>query len=226
VAAPSDNSINAPSTNSSDHTGEGVIIDIGTGDGRFVYQSARRNPNKFYIGIDPNTRPLEKISEKIHRKPAKGGAPNVLFIQSAIEDLPDELNGVANEVHVHFPWGSLLRAVVVGDVALLRNLRRICAADALLEVVIGIDPVRDKSELERLGVQPLTVEIVDDVLVPNYGAAGFQIIERGIISASEWPEFETSWAKRLQGNEQRPITYLIARASDRASSSINAEGVG
>ena len=212
MVVPFDNWIKAPSTNSSDHTGEGVIIDIGTGDGRYVYQSARRNPNKFYIGIDPNTRPLEKISEKIHRKPAKGGAPNVLFIQSAIEDLPEELNGVANEVHVHFPWGSLLRAVATGDVALLQNLRRICAEDALLEVVIGIDPVRDKSELERLGVKPLTLEVIDNVLVPNYAAAGFEIIERGVIAASEWPALETSWAKRLQGNEQRPITYLIARA--------------
>jgi len=198
-----------------------VIIDIGTGDGRFVYQSARRNPNKFYIGIDPNVRPLEKISEKIHRKPSKGGSPNVMFIQAAVENLPPELDAVADEVHVHFPWGSLLRAVVVGDVALLQNLRRICAADALLEVVIGIDPVRDKSEHERLGLQPLTLEIVDAVLVPNYAAAGFEIIERGVIAASEWPEFETSWAKRLQGNEQRPLTYLIACAS-----SINAEGVG
>src|ERR1043166_1451856 len=116
VAVPSDNWIKVPSTNSSAHTGEGVIIDIGTGDGRFVYQSARRNPNKLYIGIDPNTRPPQKNSEKITRKPAKGGAPNVLFIQSAIEDLPEELNGVANEVHVHFPWGSLLRAVATGDV--------------------------------------------------------------------------------------------------------------
>ena len=213
MVAPSDNSIKAPSTNSLNHTGEGVIIDIGTGDGRYVYQSARRNPNKFYIGIDPNTRPLEKISEKIHRKPAKGGASNVLFIQSAIEDLPEELNGVANEVHVHFPWGSLLRAVATGEVALLENVRRICAEDALLEVVIGIDPVRDKSEIERLGVKPLTLEVVDTVLVPNYAAAGFEIIERGIIAASEWPALETSWAKRLQGNEQRPITYLIARAA-------------
>ena len=221
MVAPSDNLINTPSTRFSDHTGEGVIIDIGTGDGRYVYQSARRNPNKFYIGIDPNTRPLEKISEKIHRKPAKGGAPNVLFIQSAIEDLPEELNGVANEVHVHFPWGSLLRAVATGDVVLLQNLRRICEEDALLEVVIGIDPVRDKTELERLGMEPLTLEVVDVVLVPNYAAAGFEIIERGVIAASEWPALETSWAKRLQGNEQRPITYLIARALR-----INAEGVG
>ena len=212
MVAPSDNSINEPSTNSLDHTGEGVIIDIGTGDGRYVYQSARRNPNKFYIGIDPNTRPLEKISEKIHRKPAKGGAPNVLFVQSAIEDLPDELNGVANEVHVHFPWGSLLRAVATGDVTLLRNVRRICADEALLEVVIGIDPVRDKSELERLGLKPLTIEIINHDLLPNYAAAGFEIIERGIIEAARWPALETSWAKRLQGNEQRSMTYLIARA--------------
>ena len=213
MAAPSDNSIKAPSTNSSDDTGEGVIIDIGTGDGRFVYQSARLNPNKLYIGIDPNARPLEKISEKIHRKPAKGGAPNVLFIQAAVEDLPDELNGVADEVHVHFPWGSLLRAVATGDVALLRNLRRICSQGALLEVVIGLDPERDQTEIDRLGLTSLSIEFIDRQLAPNYRDAGFEMRERGILSASEWPEFNTSWAKRLHGNEQRSITYLIAHAT-------------
>jgi 16S rRNA (adenine(1408)-N(1))-methyltransferase len=212
VAVPPDNWIKAPSTNSSDHTGEGVIIDIGTGDGRFVYQSARQNPNKFYIGIDPNARPLEKISEKIHRKPAKGGAPNVLFIQSAVEDLPTELDGVADELHVHFPWGSLLRAIATGDAAVLQNLRRICSTGALLEVVIGLDPERDQSEIERLGLTPLSLKFIDDELIPKYAAAGFETIERGILSASEWPELKTSWSRRLQGNERRTITYLIARA--------------
>ena len=212
MAAPTDNWIKAPSTDSSDHTGEGVIIDIGTGDGRFVYQSARQNPNKFYIGIDPNARPLEKISEKIYRKPAKGGAPNVLFIQSAVEDLPPELDGVADELHVHFPWGSLLRAVATGDVAMLQNLSRICSPGALLEVVIGLDPARDQTEIDRLGLPSLSLEFIDKQLVPNYGAVGFEVIERGVLAASEWPEFNTSWAKRLQGNESRAITYLIARA--------------
>ena len=212
MAVPSDNSTSTPSTNLSHHTGEGVIIDIGTGDGRFVYQSARRNPNKFYIGIDPNTRPLEKISEKIYRKRAKGGASNVLFVQAAVEDLPSELDGVADEVHVHFPWGSLLRAVATGDEAVLRNLRRICAVDAVLEIVIGIDPVRDQSEIERLQLHQLSLEFIDRELAAKYAVAGFQITERGILSASEWPEFETSWAKRLKGNERRPVTYLIACA--------------
>jgi 16S rRNA (adenine(1408)-N(1))-methyltransferase len=212
VAAPSDNSIETPLKNLSPLTGEGVIIDIGTGDGRFVYQSARQNPNKFYIGIDPNVRPLEKISEKIHRKPAKGGAPNVLFIQAAVEDLPSELDGVADEIHVHFPWGSLLRAVANGNSGVLTNLRRICAEGALLEVVMGLDPARDQTEIERLGLKPLTLEFIDQELAPAYAAVGFEVIERGVIKASEWPEFNTSWAKRLQGNEQRVITYLIARA--------------
>ena len=111
-------------------TREGVVIDIGTGDGLFVYQSARLNPRKFYIGVDANPRPLEKISEKIHRRPQQCGVPNALFVQAAVESLPQELDGVADEVHVHFPWGSLLRAVAVGDGVVLRNLRRICATDA------------------------------------------------------------------------------------------------
>jgi len=55
-------------------TGEGIVIDIGTGDGRFVSAAARANPNKFFIGIDANTKPLEKPSIKATRKPAKGVA--------------------------------------------------------------------------------------------------------------------------------------------------------
>ena len=70
-------------------TGEGIVIDIGTGDGRFVSAAARANPNKFFIGIDANTKPLEKPSMKATRKPAKGGLPNVLFVQATVEDLPE-----------------------------------------------------------------------------------------------------------------------------------------
>jgi 16S rRNA (adenine(1408)-N(1))-methyltransferase len=187
------------------------VIDIGTGDGLYVYQCARRNPRKFYIGVDANPRPLEKVSEKVHRKPAKGGLSNILFIQAAVEDLPPELDGVADEVHVHFPWGSLLRAVAVGDERVLENLRRICSLDALLEVVIGLDTERDRTELERLGIQPITIDYVDRILGAHYRNAGFEICERGTILPSEWPKLQTSWAKRLKGHANRPLVYFIAR---------------
>ena len=212
MAVPPDNWIKAPSTNSSDHIGEGVIIDIGTGDGRFVYQCARENPNKFYIGIEPNVRPLEKISEKIHRKPAKGGAPNVIFIKAAIEDLPAELNSVADEIHIHFPWGSLLKAIATGDESVLRALHRIGTPGCLLEVVIGIDANRDRAEIERLKLRPISLAHVEAVLAPQYEAAGFRVIENGVVSAADWSRLHTSWARRLKMNDRREVVYFVAEA--------------
>lgn len=190
------------------------MIDIGTGDGLFVYQCARQNPKKLYIGVDANPRPMEKVSEKIHRKPSKGGLPNVLFLQSAVEDLPSELDGIADEVHVHFPWGSLLRAVATGDKEVLRGLRRVCSSEGLLEVIIGLDPDRDRSEMERLELQPLSNAYIDSVLTPQYKDAGFEILERGIIPPSEWPKLQTSWSKRLRGGVSRSLIYIVALATE------------
>ena len=212
MAEPPDNWTESLSTNSSLPTGEGIVLDIGTGDGLFVYQSARLNPQKFYIGIDANTRPLEKISEKIYRKPNKGGLPNVLFLQAAIEDLPEELNGVADEIHIHFPWGSLLKAVVSGEVTMLRNLRRLCAGEALLEVIIGADVERDAAELERLGITSLSISFVDSVLTPAFAESGFEITESGECLPADWPDLQTSWARRLNNNRNRSLLYFIARA--------------
>ncbi len=208
MEALSDNSTGKDSENLSDHTGEGVIVDIGTGDGRFVSASARKNPNKFFIGIDANTKPLEKISMKATRKPSKGGLPNLLFIQAAVEDLPEELNASADEIHIHFPWGSLLRAVVLGDENILAALRRICAPECLLEIVIGIDEERDKSEIERLNLPELSGEYLQNILIPKYEAAGFDFLESGVLDASEWSKLETSWARKLQGSSDRKVVYL------------------
>jgi 16S rRNA (adenine(1408)-N(1))-methyltransferase len=209
VAVLSDNSTDENSTGLSSHTGEGVVIDIGTGDGRFVYRAARDNPRKFYIGVDANTKPLEKVSMKATRKPAKGGAPNALFVQAAVEDLPEEFDAVADEVHIHFPWGSLLRAVVLGDEGVLCALRRICAPGCMLEIVIGIDPVRDKTEIERLGLPALDAAYLRDVLIPKYLAVGFELVETGSMDASEWSKLETSWARKLQGGDGRRVSYLV-----------------
>lgn len=215
MEAPSDNSNGKNSENLSGHTGEGVVVDIGTGDGRFVYRSALLNPNKFFIGIDANAAALEKISMKATRKPAKGGLPNVLFVQAAVENLPGELDGAADEIHIHFPWGGLLRAVAAGESEILRALRRICAPDCLLEIVIGIDERRDRSEIERLALPELTDEYLEKILIPKYEEAGFRHLESGRLASSEWPRFETSWARRLQGGADRKVIFLIFTAAGR-----------
>ena len=193
----------------------GVIVDLGTGDGRFVYQSAKEHPERFYIGIDASHSSLEKISQKSLKKPAKGGLPNVLFVQAALEDLPPELDGVADEVHVHFPWGSLLKAVASGDPKLLAGLRRICCPGALVEVVFGLDPERDRGEIERLGLPPITNEYLSLTVIPGYRTAGFEVFETGLLPWKEWAcldRLNSSWAQKLRHGSNRSLLYLIAHA--------------
>lgn len=209
-----DNSTDENSNGLSHPIGEGVVIDIGTGDGRFVSAAAKANPNKFYIGIDANAKPLEKISMKATRKSSKGGLPNAMFVQAAVEDLPEELDGSADEIHIHFPWGSLLRAVAVGDEAVLTSLRRICAPECVLEIIIGVDQERDKTEIARLGIPELSSEYIVNILMPRYKAIGFVSVDHGVLDSSEWPKLETSWARKLKGNEGRTVIYLILQSAN------------
>jgi 16S rRNA (adenine(1408)-N(1))-methyltransferase len=194
-------------------TGEGIVIDIGTGDGRFVSAAARSNPNKFFIGVDANTKPLEKPSMKATRKPAKGGLPNAMFVQAAVEDLPEEFDGVADEIHIHFPWGSLLKAAATGDPEILASLRRIAAPGCVLEVIIGIDTERDKTELGRLDIPGLTPVFLHSYLIPKYVAAGFKVTDSGILDRAEWSKMKTSWARKLASNADRKVIYLTAKAT-------------
>ena len=186
-------------------------MDIGTGDGRFVYRSARENRSKVYIGIDANAKALEKISMKATRKP-KGGLANLLFIQAAIEDLPTELNGTADEIHIHFPWGSLLRAVATGAENALRGLHRMSASGCLLEVVIGIDTIRDRTEIERLALPELSLNYIESVLTRRYERSGFEMREKGVLSIADWARLHSSWARRLATNDRREVVYFIAEA--------------
>lgn len=188
------------------------MIDIGTGDGRFVSATAKANPNKFFIGIDANVKPLEKPSMKATRKPNKGGLPNVLFVQAAVEFLPEEFTGVADEIHIHFPWGSLLQAVATGDKNVLADLRRIAAPDCLLEIVIGIDPERDRKEIERLGLPELSDDFIHGVLAARFRTTGFAMVESKQLTRDEWSQFESTWARKLSGNSMRSVTYLVLRA--------------
>ncbi len=195
------------------HTGEGIVIDIGTGDGRFVSAAARANPNKFFIGVDANIKPLEKPSMKATRKLAKGGLPNAMFVQAAVEDLPEEFDGVADEIHIHFPWGSLLKAVTTGDPEVLRSVRRVAASGCLLELIIGIDTERDRTEIERLDIPDLTSFVVHSYLIQKYIASGFEFIESRTLRQEEWSKLETSWARRLKGGTGRGVLLIVFEAS-------------
>jgi len=190
-----------------------VVFDVGTGDGLYVYRAARSNPNNFYVGIDCNSRPLEKISEKAFRKPAKGGAPNLLYLLAAVESLPSELEGIANEIHILFPWGSLLRAVALGEREILEKLKRISAPNASMQIVIAFDPQTDKNKLARLEIESLSLTSIRETLVPRYEAAGLTLISAELLSQIN---LKTTWAQRLRQNPARVAFQIVARAAPPA----------
>jgi hypothetical protein len=80
-----------------------------------------------------------------------------------------------------------------------------------LELVIGIDPVRDLSEVERLGLPVLDETYIKGSLVPGYVAVGFSAVEHGVLTAEEWSKLETSWARKLGGNDRRSVRYFVFR---------------
>ncbi len=185
----------------------GIVLDIGTGDGRFVSSSAKAHPDKFFIGIDANTKPLEKLSTKITRKPAKGGLPNAMFVQAAVEDLPAEFDGIASEIYINFPWGSLLRAVATGEASVLYSLRRILIPEGRFTIAIGIDPIRDRSELDRLDVPEFSEDHLEK-LIRLYEFAGLGGVEYCELDTAGWAGLETSWARKLSRNDSRRVFYF------------------
>jgi 16S rRNA (adenine(1408)-N(1))-methyltransferase len=192
----------------------GIVLDIGTGDGRFVSALAKSNPETLYIGIDANAKPLEKLSTKVTRKTTKGGLPNAMFVQAAVENLPEEFDGIADGICINFPWGSLLGAVTMGDRDVLASLSRVLKRKGTLEITVGIDPNRDRTELERLGTPELDLAHFGGTLSALYLEAGLQMTECRELAAREWSRIQTSWARKLGGNDGRRVFRLRFIRSD------------
>jgi 16S rRNA (adenine(1408)-N(1))-methyltransferase len=136
----------------------------------------------------------------------------VLFLQAAVEDLPEELNGIASEVTVQFPWGSLLRGVAGADEGVLSNLRRVCLPTAQLSVILALNPERDHFEWERLGLEMISLDYLERVLAARYRQAGFRILRAKELSATDLSQLHTSWARRLHQSPSRSFLGIVAEA--------------
>ena len=84
----------------------GLIVDIGTGDGSFALALAKANLDSFVIGVDPNHQNLMKTSLKSYPDGSTDALPNLMFVLASAENLPLELDGMANKVFISPPQNS------------------------------------------------------------------------------------------------------------------------
>ena len=116
---------------------EAVVVDLGTGDGRWLHRRARSQPSILCFGIDANAAALRDVSYRATRKPARGGLTNVRFIAAGAQSLPGAQRTVADEVWVAYPWGSLLGAVLGPEPSILRRMAGVLKPRGLIRVAIN-----------------------------------------------------------------------------------------
>lgn len=181
-----------------------LVLDVGTGDGRFAYALAKRHPDRLVIGMDPAREQMRELSSRALRKPARGGVPNVLYVVASAEAPPAELLGRADEVHVVLPWARLMVGLVLAQADVLAGLRALARPGAALELTLGADVWADPVPIEARDLPELTLDYVRETLAPAYAAAGVPIVEARMLSPEEIAAIPSSWARRLAHGRRSP----------------------
>jgi hypothetical protein len=154
------------------------------------------------IAIDASPDALCDGSWRAHR----WRLANVAFLVTSLEQLPRALEGIAHEVTVHFPWGSLLVGLLEADPAIVGPLASALRPNGELRLLI--------SAVERDGYDEVTPAWLN-ALAPRYGALGLALTESRWATADDYARSRSSWAKRLG---PRPAVFAAFRRHSRFSS--------
>lgn len=191
----------------------GVTIDIGAGDGAWAYRYAGAHPERFVIALDPVRENMREWSAKAGRKTGKGGLANVLFVVASMEAPPEELRGVADEIFVTLPWGSLMRGIILGDDVVLGGIASLGRAGAAVRIVLNTRIFDDPVPLDVRELPEVTPAYVSETLGPAFERNGLHGVQSRWMDADEVAAIGTTWGKRLS-HRSPPRSVLIEAGVD------------
>lgn len=166
-----------------------VLLDLGTGDGRYARTLAGRFPRSFIIGLDSCRENLREHSQ------AK--LTNLLFVIASAQSLPEELQGLVSHIAINFPWGSLLDSLLTGDSALLGGLEAAAQPQATLDLRLN------SGALAEVGS---TLEAGAYTIYDNLYRVGWAMKAPQFMNHRELRAFPSTWAKRLAfGRDPRAV---------------------
>jgi 16S rRNA (adenine(1408)-N(1))-methyltransferase len=166
-----------------------IMLDLGTGDGRYVRALAERYPDQFAIGLDSSRENLRKHSRvKIQ---------NMLFIIASAQALPSELGGLVSHLTVNFPWGSLLESLLAGDPKLINGLASLSRPDASIELRLNGGALAEAGWFLERGASAIQSNLLQ---------AGWRVQAPVPMDARALRSFPSTWAKRLAfGRDPRAL---------------------
>jgi len=152
---------------------------------------------------------MRPLSRKTTIKPQRGGISNALFIWASIESLPPDLQRIADEITIHYPWGSLLHALVAPDLKALKSIAQLAHSRASLTILINISIFEDVEYCQRLGLPILTLERVKTIIVPQYHEIGIEVKHAQVLDRNI--PYRTTWGQKLTcGSGRKQILWLQA----------------
>ncbi|MEK6227269.1 MAG: hypothetical protein AABM40_13385 [Chloroflexota bacterium] len=169
---------------------------MGAGDGGYVLHRARTEPTTFAIAIDASPDALASGAWRAKRT----RVANAAVLIEGIERLPCELACLADEVTVHFPWGSLLRGLLDGSSSVVGPIAGLMKAGAELRVLL--------STVDRDGFADVTPQATTSRCAV-YAEHGLHLIDAEWASNAIVAESRSAWAKRLAVGRARQA--VIAR---------------
>lgn len=172
--------------------------------------AAAAAPDRLVAGVDASAAAMAEASRRAARPPGRGGLVNAVFVVAAAEALPAGLEGLADRVTVHFPWGSLLRGLLTADPAVLEGLARTMRPGAALAMLVSSTD-RDRGA----GVGPVGgAELA--ALAPGYAAHGLALTRVRPATAADVAASRSTWGRRLGAGDRRPA-WLLEAGRDPAS---------
>jgi 16S rRNA (adenine(1408)-N(1))-methyltransferase len=190
-----------------------VVVDLGAGDGAWAYRFARAHPETLVVALDPVAENLREYSARAAKKPDRGGQPNLLYAVASIERLPPGLRGVAAEIFITLPWGSLMRGLILAEPQVLEAVASLGCTAAPVRIVLNTRIFEDPLPLEARDLPEVTPEYAVSALTTPYAAAGLRIDEARWLEPDEVATLDTTWAKRLS-HRTPPRSLLIVATVD------------
>jgi 16S rRNA (adenine(1408)-N(1))-methyltransferase len=166
------------------------------------------------IGIDASAAGMAEASRRAARPARKGGLPNALFVVAAAEALPAELDGCADALTVHFPWGSLLRGLLSANATVLCGLARVTRPGADLTLLLSVTPRDNVPGMAALDEAALRS------LAGSYANHGLALTDVRPATMDDLDRSHSTWAKRLQAEATRAVWCVrFCRVASDADSS-------
>jgi hypothetical protein len=143
---------------------------------------ARARADTLAIGLDASSDALAYAA----RRAVRERLPNLVLLREPLESLG--LESIADEVTIHFPWGSLLSGALAEDESVFAAICRLPRPGGVLTLMLSLTahdgraPL-DAGDLARIG--------------RAYRSGGLALVDHRAVTRGDVEAARSSWGKRL-----------------------------